>query len=148
MSSTLNQSEAEVEILMSATFSSMARSWSEYLCLESGDQEVVLSSRGYEVLGEASKYEVETDAWDFEYRLPESIDGKEVEGIEAGEFVVGGCLVPHDDDAELTLTERDMDAAKRWLSMREWDSQQGFEHAWTRIAEALERLPGPESEST
>ena len=135
-----------MEILMSNEFSTMMSTWSEYLCLERTEDQVVLSSRGYEVLAELSQYAVETEDGDTEYKIPDFIDGQPVVGQE-DEYIVGGELVLHDDGAEITLEARDYEAAKYWLAERGWDHKKGFADAWRRITEALDRLPGKEQEA-
>jgi hypothetical protein len=116
----------------------MASSWTEYLCLEREGDELRLSRRGYEVLAELSEYAVRDKDGEFlEYRVPEEIDGSHVEGIEGGEYVIGGSLVLHDDESELELDPDDLEGARRWLTQHEWDGQPGFEAAWQEICRAL-----------
>ena len=115
----------------------MASTWTEYLCLCKDGDRVVLSSRGYEVLGDIYSYEVEDEDGEVQHTLPETIDGKSVVGIEDGEYVVGGELVLHDDDAEVTLQLGDIEEARDWLEGREWHLKPGFERAWREIRLAL-----------
>jgi hypothetical protein len=136
---------SRVEILLTGEFSTMASSWSEYLCLECTEGQVVLSSRGYTALAELSQYEVESEDGETAYDIPEIIDGQVVVGQE-DEYIMGGELVLHDDAAEITLEERDYEAAKAWLVEREWDKHSGFAEAWKRITAALDHLPRNEED--
>jgi len=72
-----------------------------------------------------------------DHRVPDEIDGQTVEGIEDGEYVVGGALVPHDDDAEIVLEPGEIEEAREWLEGREWHLKPGFEEAWAEIHAAL-----------
>jgi len=130
-----------MEILMSGEFSSMVSTWIEYLCLECTADQVVLSSRGHEVLAKLSEYAVGTKDGETQYEVPDLINGETVVGRE-DEYIVGGMLVLHDDVAEITLKERDYEAAKIWLAERGWDHKRDFAEAWKRIAAALNLLPG------
>jgi hypothetical protein len=124
-------------VLLKGEFSTPASSWTEHLCVQRVGERVVLSSCGYEWLAEASEYAVENDSGDIEYRLPASIDGKEVVGIEDGEYVIGGDLVPQDDDAEISLEPGEIEEAREWLEGREWHLKPGFEGAWREIRTML-----------
>jgi hypothetical protein len=122
----------------------MPSSWTEYLCLGVESDAVHLSSRGYELLAEVKRFTVETEGGLTEYRLPDEIDGSTVVGIE-DEWVVGGALVPHDDNAELTVThEATHDAAcaevHDWLTTRGWKNVRGFDAVWPQIEAALAML--------
>ncbi|UCF37439.1 MAG: hypothetical protein JSU96_00785, partial [Acidobacteriota bacterium] len=70
--------------------SSMASTWTEYLCLSRlADETFELSVRTYDVLGAAADYvNEETGDWD----LSETIEGAFVMGVE-DEWVIGGELV-------------------------------------------------------
>lgn len=128
---------SDFEILLKGQFSGMASGWNESLCLDADDDGIWLSSRGFEVLTDASQFAVLDEDGDFvEYRVPEFINGIEVEGIE-GEWVVGGNFVPHDDDAEIHLSFGQTDEALEWLKRREWHLQPGFDEAWWKIQKAL-----------
>lgn len=128
--------ETDVTVLLEAEFSTPASSWTEYLCIEVRDGAVILSSRGYEVLGEASDYEVESEDGETEYEIPDVIDGQTVGGIEDG-LIIGSELVPQDDEAQILLKPGQIEAAQEWLELREWHRQKGFEEAWEKIREAL-----------
>jgi hypothetical protein len=132
----MNQ-EDEFRILLEAGFSGMASSWTEFLCLERRGGEVTLSRRGYEVLGELSKYAVRDEEGDFlEYRVPETIDGVAVTGDD-GEYVFGGSLMLHDDESEFTVDPENLEDARAWLKQHEWDTEPGFEGAWKEICTAV-----------
>jgi hypothetical protein len=102
----------------------------EYLCLaRNADGSVTPSSRSREILAEAARYR-ERD------RLPATIRGKEVSRID-GDFVVGKRLLLHDADAEITVSQHQLDVAAEWLIRRKWDLQHQFGQAWARIRSAL-----------
>ena len=109
--------ESAVRVLLEAEFSSIVSSWTEYLCLQRVDNQIVLSSCGYQVLAEISHYAVEDDD---------------------GEYVIGGDLMPHDDDAEVPLEPGDIETARAWLEGREWHLKPGYDGAWREIVRALE----------
>lgn len=79
----------ELIIVEMRELSTMASSWTEYLCLERIDEEnYTLSVRGYEVLGELIDF-YDEDIGD--YKVPSEIDGSEVVRCEEG-YIVGGEL--------------------------------------------------------
>ena len=80
---------------------------------------------------------------DGEEHLPDEIDGERVWGCE-GEFMVGESLVPHDDDAQITVGPGDADKALEWLRTRGWNVAKDFDQAWARILQA--RGTGPEEQ--
>jgi hypothetical protein len=131
------------KVLLSGEFSSMASSWKEYLCIEATPAGVHLSSRGYELLAEAQGYAVEDGDGQTTYRLPAQIDGSDVHGIE-DDWVIGGAMLPHDDEAEVTITSRKgVPDAKAWLTARGWNRVDGFDDAWRTIESAILRLERP-----
>ncbi len=129
--------DQDFRVLLKGEFSSVASSWTEHLCLQRSGDHVILSSCGYEVLAEVQPFGVENADGDVEYELPDTVDGKTVVGIEDGEYVIGGDLVPHDDDAEITLEPGDIEAAREWLESRKWHLKPGYEGAWLEIVRAL-----------
>lgn len=124
-------SEQGLRILQEIECSSMVSTWNEYLCLEIRDGRAVLSHRRYEWLGNVSDFVVETEEGDEEYRIPDIIDGKPVEGIE-DEFVVGGELTPDpsDPEPEFDLTDADLDMVRAWLTGRGFDPKWSVDEAW------------------
>ena len=92
--------------------SSMASTWSEYLCLERKTwSNFELSIRGYELLAERTEYEDE----DGEVNLPDEIDGNVVMGTE-DEYGIGGSLVHHSDDyGTVEFTNPDENDVSEWL---------------------------------
>jgi hypothetical protein len=58
-------------------------------------------------------------------RLPRTIRRKEVWGID-GDYVVGEKLLPHDGDAELTVSQDQFDVAVEWLMRRKCHLQAQF----------------------
>ena len=74
-----------MEILMSSEFSWIVSTWTEYLCLECAEDQVVLSSRGYGSLAELSEYAFETEDGDTEHEIPDAIGGQPVVVREDGQ---------------------------------------------------------------
>jgi hypothetical protein len=109
----------------------MVSTWKEYLCLEIRHRRAVLSHRRYEALGEVSDFAVEAGEGDEEYRIPDVIDGKRVEGTE-DEFIVGGELMldPGDSEPELELTNADPAKVGAWLIERGFEPKSDIEDAW------------------
>ena len=129
-------------VLLTAEFATPASSWTEHLCVQRVGEQLVLSSCGYEILGELSQFAVEDADGNVEYSLPESIDGQAVVGTQDGEYVIGGDLVPQDDDAEIRLEPGETEEAREWLEGREWHLKPGFEGAWREICRMLEAETG------
>jgi hypothetical protein len=121
------------EILLVGEFCGVHDAWHEYLCLRLNDDgTVTLSSRSLEVLAEVHAYVDEEG----EEQLPEMIEGKTVSGRE-GDYVVGGDLLPHDGEAEITIPIGQEQEAEAWLRNRGWDEKRGYDEAWRRIKWAL-----------
>ena len=117
----------QYEILLSGEFYGADDSWTEYLCMaRNPDGSITLTSRARQILAEAGRYKER--GW-----LPATIRRKEVWGYD-GDYVVGQQLLPHDGDAELTVSRNQFDVAARWLSGRKWDSRAEFGEAWARSA--------------
>jgi hypothetical protein len=127
----------EFRVLLTGEFSTIASSWTEHLCMQRRNPEIILSSRSYEVLSDLSELALEQGDGAVDYDLPETIKGKTVVGVEDGEYVIGGELVPQDDDAELTLEPGDVKKAREWLELRDWHTKPGFSEAWEEIRQAL-----------
>lgn len=106
-------------ILQSREGSSMASTWTEYLCLQRlANQKYELSIRGYEVLGEQSDYYNEEKD---DYDIPQKINGKEVVGIEDG-FIVGGRLVEQSDDLpSFEFYKTEIESVNEWLKEIQWN---------------------------
>ncbi|MCP4124979.1 MAG: hypothetical protein GY751_24825 [Bacteroidetes bacterium] len=112
----------ELEILEFDERSSMASSWTEFVCIERiTADEFELSIRGYQAIGEISDY------WDEEageYLLPDKIDGLKVHGTE-DEVVVGGNLVlQSDDEGILIFTDPNSGSVTEWLRSVGWESSE------------------------
>jgi hypothetical protein len=124
-------SEKDLRILQAIERSSMVSTWKEYLCLEIRDGRTLLSHRRYEALGEVSDFAVEAAEGDEEYRIPDVIDGKRVEGTE-DEFIVGGELMldPSDPHSEIDLAHVDRDALRAWLTERRFELNSELEQIW------------------
>lgn len=81
----------DIKIVDSIEQSTMASTWTEYLCLHrSSEGKWCIDIRGFEVVGEANEFE------DEDGELPDKIDGWEVVGTEDG-YVVVNNLVLHSD---------------------------------------------------
>jgi hypothetical protein len=118
------------DVLLEGEFYGFVDSWTEYLCMERNkDGSITLTSRAHEILAEGGRYKKR--GW-----LPATIGRKEVAGYD-GDYVVGRRLLPHDGDAELTVSQNQFDVAARWLISRKWDTQAEFGEAWARIRSAL-----------
>ena len=132
--------DEDFRILLKGHFNSHSSGWDEYLCLERNGDRWILTRRGYEVLAPLSDFEIRDEDGEFvEHRVPDEIDGQTVAGIEGGEYVIGGSLVPHDGDSELTLDPGDLELARSWLQQHEWHYQPGFEEAWGEIVRTAGR---------
>ena len=117
-------------VLLNGEFWGAHDTWTEYLCMERNkDGTITLTSRARQILAEAGRYKER--GW-----LPATIRRKEVWGYD-GDYVVGQGLLPHDGDAELTVSQNQFDVAARWLIGRKWDRQPDFGQAWARIRSAL-----------
>ena len=120
----------QYEVLLSGEFYGFVDSWTEYLCMERNQEgSIALTSRSREILAEAGRYKEK--GW-----LPATIRRKEVWGYD-GDYVVGQRLLPHDGDAELTVSRNQFDVAARWLIGRKWNLQPEFGEAWAQIRSAL-----------
>ena len=87
----------QYEVLLSGEFYGAVDSWTEYLCVaRNPDGSITLTSRARQILAEAGRYKER--GW-----LPETIRRKDVWGYD-GDYVVGQRLLPHDGDAELTVS--------------------------------------------
>ena len=87
----------EIEIIETILQSTMASTFTEYLCLEKiNNNQFRLFVGGYEVIGEASDYYNEEDD---EENIPEQIDGQTVQGVEDG-CIIGGSILQNEDDGE------------------------------------------------
>ena len=130
MGKTRKKTAQQYEILLSGEFYGSVDSWTEYLCLaRHSDGSITLTSRARQILAEAGRYKKR--GW-----LPPTIRRKEVWGYD-GDYVVGERLLPHDGDAELTVSLNQFDVAARWLIGRKWDIQPEFGEPWSRIPSAL-----------
>jgi hypothetical protein len=120
----------QYEVLLSGEFWGAHDFWTEYLCMERNkDGNIAPTSRSRQILAEARRYQKR--GW-----LPATIRRKEVWGYD-GEYVVGQRLLPHDEDAEPTVSQNQFDVAARWLIGRKWNIQPEFGEAWAQIRSAL-----------
>jgi hypothetical protein len=109
---TRKQAAQKFDVLLKGEFYGFHDIWTEYLCLaRNADGSITLTSRAREILGEAGRYKERG-------RLPATIRRKEVWGID-GDYVVGEKLLPHDGDAELTVSQDQFDVAVEWLMRKE-----------------------------
>ncbi len=120
----------QYEVLLSGEFWGAHDFWTEYLCMDRNkDGSITLTSRSREILAESGRYRKR--GW-----LPATIRRKEVWGYD-GDYVVGGRLLQHDGDAEMTVSLNQFDVAARWLIRRKWNLQPEFGEAWAQIRSAL-----------
>jgi hypothetical protein len=125
----VKKKSAKYEILISAEFSGALDIWTEYLCVQRHrNGSITLSSRSSEILAEACDYQDEDGNED----LPALINGKKVCCI-AGDYVLGEELLPHDDDAIVTVARGGTKEAKSWLAERGWQKKKGYDQVWARI---------------
>jgi hypothetical protein len=97
--------------------STMASSWTMYLCLNRMvDGRYRLYTAQYEPLAECEIYYNEDSG---DYELPEEIDGTPVVGME-DEWVVGGRLEPFDDNLAVIFHSLDEAAVAIWLKDYGW----------------------------
>jgi hypothetical protein len=127
---TRKRAAQKFDVLLNGEFYGFHDFWTEYLCLaRNPDGSITLTSRAREILTEAARYKVRG-------LLPGTIRRKDVWGID-GDYVVGEKLLPHDGDAELTVSQDQFDVAVEWLTRRKWHLQAQFEEAWAQIRAAL-----------
>ena len=130
MGKTRKRAAQKFDVLLKGEFHGFHDIWTEYLCLaRNADGSITLTSRAHEILAEAGRYKER--GW-----LPVSIRRKEVRGYD-GDYVVGMRLLPHDGEAELTVSQDQFDVAVEWLMRRQWHLQAQFEEAWAQIRAAL-----------
>lgn len=105
------------KILASRQASSIARYWTEYLCLRQGlYKRFKVYVGGYESLADARKfYNSKTD----EYDLPKMIGGKIVVGMEDGS-VIGGEPEYYDDDDQIEFDDPNEPELEDWLRTKNW----------------------------
>ena len=109
----------ELKVINWGEQSTMASTWTEYLCIERlTKDDFELSIRSYEVLGEAMDYSDDDGNWD----LPDEIGGMKVMGLE-DEYVVGGNLVLHSEDyGEVKFSDPQDKEVSDWLKSVGWDN--------------------------
>ncbi len=106
-----------VKIVASREESTMASTWTEYLCLSPTEGgHFRLFAGQYEPLAEREAFYNE-DADD--YDLPQEIDGKAVAGIE-DDWVVGGVLEPFDDELVVEFSSVEDEKVSQWLADYGW----------------------------
>lgn len=98
--------------------SSMASTWSEYLCLSKGKTKPYKLFIGqYEFLAELDDY-YDEDADD--YVVPEQIDGKAVVSFE-DDYVVGGDLLQQEESDAVEFSSVFDTDVRAWLKKISWD---------------------------
>ena len=119
----------EIEIIETILHSTMASTFTEYLCLEKiNNNQFRLFVGGYEVIGEASDYYNEEDD---EENIPEQIDGQTVQGVEDG-CIIGGSILQNEDDGEVIFSSTTDKDLKEWLERVSYYN--------TKIIEKLKKL--------
>ena len=108
----------ELVVLIEREGSSMASTWNEYLCLKRiTDDELELSNRMYEGLGEADEfYNEELE----DYILPDSINGDLVAGMNDG-IIFGGELICWDDEQVIKFSDLNSFQVRSWLKVNGYD---------------------------
>lgn len=138
------------QVIATAHFSTMASSWTEYLCMEvCPDGRVELSSQGHEVLGygdwfdgevvwpegfDPEKYDPEEGG---DMPLPVSVGGQKIIQMEDGAYL-GEGMRPHSDDSTTTFQPGEVEEAREWLASYYKDAHiDDFPTAWAKVEEAL-----------
>lgn len=97
--------------------SSLASTWTEYLCLSKGElKPYKLFTGQYECLAELNDYYDEELE---DYVLPEQIDGQSVAGIE-DDYVVGGELQQQDETTNVEFASVFDTELRTWLEETGW----------------------------
>jgi hypothetical protein len=107
----------QLTVIASREASSIASSWTEYLCLARGDtKRFKLFTGRYEWIDEANKY-YDEDTGD--YVLPQTIAGKDVIGVEE-DGVIGGELTYHESDDNIEFYKLADAGLTSWLADQRW----------------------------
>ena len=111
--------ECQVQIIASREQSTMASTWTEYLCLATALQgQYRLFTGRYESPAElASYYNEDTE----EYELPDAIDGKSVQGFD-DDYVVGGELKCFENEKIVEFDRLDEPRVVEWLAGSRWSA--------------------------
>lgn len=113
---------AEPKVIASREASSMASTWTEYLCLTRSDtKRFKLFTGGYQSIDEAGKYYNEKTG---RYVLPKTIDGQLVIGVEE-DAVLGGELTYYEDDHYVEFNRLDDPDLVSWLAEQRWGKYKG-----------------------
>ena len=97
--------------------SSMASTWTEYLCLVRGEKKrFKLFTGGYQWIDEAEKYYDEETG---DFLLPPTIDGKRVIGVEEG-GVIGVELTYYEIDDSIEFDKLADAGLTSWLAEQRW----------------------------
>jgi hypothetical protein len=98
----------------------MVTGWTEFLCLDTGDNKKFRLFTGrYKSLGPSPSYR---DPETGEYSLPDEIDGETVVGTE-DDWVVGGELDWYDPDDTVEFDELDEEDVQIWLDASGWGDE-------------------------
>ena len=109
--------EIDVRIIAEREKSSMASTWTEYLCIQNGKEKRIRLFTGmYEGLDEALKYYDEDTE---NYKLPKTIDGKNVVKVD-DEVVVGGKLNFIDAKDMVEFDSINDSQLSEWLKHTRW----------------------------
>jgi hypothetical protein len=109
----------EIKTLDYREGSSIASTWSEYLCIQRMScRKYDVFVGGYEVIGEVSDfYDEEQD----EEIIPDQIDGCDVVGVEDG-YIVGGEIVRNEGEGQVTISKNPDQTFDVWLEELKWKS--------------------------
>ena len=104
-------------VITTRELSTMASSWTEYLCISIQDSGLYCLFTGrYQVLAESCEfYDDEAENW----LLPEEIDGEPVVGID-DDWVVGGDLDYFDSSQAINFRSLADPNIGAWLAENEW----------------------------
>lgn len=98
----------------------MVTGWTEFLCLDAGDNKKFRLFTGrYKSLGPSSiYYDPETG----EYSLPDEIDGETIVGTE-DDWVVGGELDWYNAEGTVEFDDLDEEDVQAWLNASGWEDK-------------------------
>ena len=100
----------------------MVSTWTEYLCIRKVGEQIELSIRMYEGIGEYYEEYPRQENRD-EVPLPKQIGGKAVIGVDIdAEVVFGGELTCISDDQCALFERDDLNGAELWLDNDGWDA--------------------------
>ena len=129
----------ELTVLSKREESSMASTWTEYLCFCAGDEKKYRVIEGaYQALADAAEYyDEETE----DYDLPAEIDGEPVVGLQ-DDFVIGGELDWYSADKTVEFDRVEDERLKKWLTSNSWNNSE----VWQALKNAIGTQDGGRSD--